>query len=335
MARIPNLSGPPDPRISVQDLRLALALAEAGSTAAAASQLHLTQSAISRALLALESKLERPLFERNARGLTPTDAGRRLVERAPQLLCALLELEGELCAPAAWTAQLRLVCECYTAYHWLPSTLASLREQRPSIEITLAIEHTHDPVGALASGAADVALLTTAEVDHPDLRTQPLLSDEIVFIVSRQHPLAERRALSRADLYAHTMLASTQTPVAEARWFMRRVFGAARGGKRVRMERLPLTEAILDVTRAGLGVAAMSAWIAAPHLASGELVAKRLQKGPLQRPWRIAYRREHEQAARMLAPILQGKSPRPPLALRELRTGSDAAASRSRASAAR
>ena len=307
MARIANL---PDPRLSVQDLRLALALAEAGSTAAAASQLHLTQSAISRALLALESKLERRLFERSARGLTPTTLGQRLVERAPQLLCALVELEAELCAQATPIQPLRLVCECYTAYHWLPSTLASVRAQNPRLELTLAIEHTHQPVAALLEGKADVALLTTADVKDKSLRQAPLLSDEIVFLVARNHPLAQRAALSREDLLAFPMLVSSQTPSAETRWFMRRVFGQARADKRMRFERLPLTEAILDMTRAGMGVSVMSAWIAGPHLQSGELVARRLRKGPLQRPWRIAYRPEHEQAVRLLVPILQAACPR-------------------------
>jgi LysR family transcriptional regulator for metE and metH len=324
--------GPPAPRLGVADLCLALALSEAGSTAAAAHRLHLTQSAVSRALLNLEARLSQPLFERTARGLTPTAAGERLVQRAPQLLAALLELEAELCTPAIVPRALRLVCECYTAYHWLPTTLSGLRAHSPQLELGLAVDHTRDPVGALRRGDVDVALLTTARVEHPQLRERPLFSDEIVFLVARAHPLAERKALTRADLLAHPLLASTQTPEAEARWFMRKVFGAAPGGKLPRFERLPLTEAILDVARAGMGVAVMSAWIAGPHLSSGELVARRLQRGPLLRPWRIAYRREHEAAVEQLVPILQAASPRPPLAIR---TGSDAAASRSRSSAAR
>lgn len=313
MTRIADpAAGLPDPRLTIQDLRVALALAAAGSTSAAASQLHITQSAISRALLALESKLEQTLFERSARGLRPTAKGQLLVQRAPQLLRALLELEAELCATTVEARPLRLVCECYTAYHWLPSTLASLRAQRPALELTLAIEHTHAPVNALRDGHADVALLTTAEVSDPELRQAPLFSDETVFIVARTHPLAQRAQITRADLLEYPLLASSQTPDAERRWFLRRVFGQAHAQRRLRFERLPLTEAVLDMTRAGMGIAVMSAWIAGPHLQSGELVARRLRKGPLQRPWRIAYRREHEQAVRLLVPILQAACPRTP-----------------------
>jgi LysR family transcriptional regulator, regulator for metE and metH len=64
------------------------------------------------------------------------------------------------------------------------------------------------------------------------------------------------------------------------------------------------------MTRAGMGVAVMSAWIVGPHLQGGELVTRRLKKGPLQRPWRIAYRREHEQSVKLLMPLLQAACPR-------------------------
>jgi LysR family transcriptional regulator, regulator for metE and metH len=301
----------PAPRLCVADLRLVLALAAAGSTSGAQRQLHLTQSAVSRALLQLEARLECPLFERGARGLTPTLAGERLVRAAPQLLAALVALEAELRTPVVPARPLRLVCQCYTAYHWLPSALARLRSEGPELSLELAVEHTHDPVGALRKGHADVALLTTAEVDDPTLQQSALFSDEIVFVVARTHPLAARAALVPADLLAHTLITSSQAPKAESRWFIQRVFRGSVQARRARVERLPLTEAILDFTRAGLGVAVMSAWIAGPHLAGGELVARRLRRGPLMRPWRIAYRRELGPAVQRLTPILQAANPRP------------------------
>ncbi|MET0388531.1 MAG: LysR family transcriptional regulator, partial [Polyangiales bacterium] len=69
----------PRPKLEVRDLQLALALAAAGSTARAATRLHLTQPAVSRALLALEDKLATPLFERRKPGLVATAAGERLL----------------------------------------------------------------------------------------------------------------------------------------------------------------------------------------------------------------------------------------------------------------
>lgn len=289
----------------IRDLRLALALAAAGSTTRASALLHLSQPAVSRALLAVEAKLDTRLFERTQGGLVPTGAGQRLLAGAREVLVGLGDLERDVRNPVA-PVRLRLVCECYTAYHWLPSVLATLQKSLPEFEVSLELSHTFTPVAGLAAGELDVALLTTAVVPR-SLQERPLFADEVVFVVSAAHPLAARKALTRADLREGPLLTSTNTPPAESAWFMKRVFGRTR--PRLKFQRLPLTEAILDVTRAGLGIAVLSEWIAGPHLGKGDLVAKRLATGPLRRPWRIAYRREASQAALRLAAILEAAVP--------------------------
>ena len=302
-----DIAQPPKPTLEVRDLQVALALATAGSTARAASLLHLTQPAVSRALLGLEDKLGVQLFERSPRGLKTTAAGERLLSGARDLLVRLLELERRTAAPAE-PVRLRVVCECYTAYHWLPSTLASLRAVAPELQVVLEVAHTATPVSALAAGDVDVALLTTAPIERGALRERPMFSDEVVFVLAPSHPLAAKKALTANDLRSCKLLVSTHTPDAEARWFTRAAFGRKR--PKLSYERLPLTEAIMDVARAGLGVAVVSEWIAAPHIRPGELVIRRLAKGPLRRPWRFAYRRELEPAALRLFEALEAAAPR-------------------------
>ncbi|RKG70421.1 LysR family transcriptional regulator [Corallococcus sp. CA054B] len=297
----------PSPRLDVRDLRVVLALAAAGTTARAAAALHLTQPAVSRALLAAEERLGTRLFDRTPRGLIPTPAGQELVAGATRLLVELGDLEHRVRAPVAPSIRLRLVCECYTAYHWLPSALVTLRKSLPGLHLSLAVEHTQDPVPALVAGELDVALLTTSTVPRAGLETRPLFSDEIIFVVAASHPLASRRALTREDLRENTLLTG-QTPAAESHWFMTQVFGRER--PRLRVERLPLTEAILDVARAGLGVAVLSEWISTPHLGKGDLVVKRLASGPLRRPWRMAWRKEVGDAALRLHAALEPTVPR-------------------------
>ncbi|NPD23025.1 LysR family transcriptional regulator [Corallococcus exiguus] len=298
---------PPSPRLDVRDLRVVLALAAAGTTARAAAALHLTQPAVSRALLAAEERLGTRLFDRTPRGLVPTPAGQELVAGATRILVELGDLEHRVRAPVAPSIRLRLVCECYTAYHWLPSALVTLRKSLPGLHLSLAVEHTQDPVPALVAGELDVALLTTSTVPRAGLETRPLFSDEIIFVVAASHPLASRRALTREDLREHTILTG-QTPAAESQWFMTQVFGRER--PRLRVERLPLTEAILDVARAGLGVAVLSEWISTPHLGKGDLVVKRLASGPLRRPWRMAWRKETGDSALRLLAALESTVPR-------------------------
>jgi len=294
----------PSPCLEVRDLRVALALAAAGTTARAAEVLHLTQPAVSRALLAVEDKLGERLFNRNARGLVPTPAGERLIAGASRLLVELGELEHRVRAPATPRTRLRLVCECYTVYHWLPSALVDLRRCLPELEVQLAIEHTRAPLAALAAGEIDVALVTSP-VPRGELEQRPLFSDEVMFIVSARHPLATRKTIRRDDLRAHPLL-TMAVPAEESHWFLRRVFGRTR--PRLRYQRIPLTEAILDVARAGDGIAVLSEWIARPHLGQGDLVALRLDTGPLWRPWRLVWRPEVREAALRLHAALPSES---------------------------
>jgi LysR family transcriptional regulator for metE and metH len=297
----------PRTRLEVKDLRVVLALATTGTTAQAASVLHLTQPAVSRALLSAEDRLGTRLFDRTPRGLVPTEAGRQLVSGAARLLVELGDLEHRVREPATRPIRLRLVCECYTAYHWLPTALQRLRESLPGLELSLAVEHTQAPVPALEAGDIDVALLTSAPVQRAKLEAREIFSDEVVFVMAPSHPLASKRALTRADLRECTLLTG-QTPPAEVHWFMSRVFG--REKPKLRVERLPLTEALLEMARAGMGVAVLSEWIAGPHLGAGNLLARRLATGPLRRPWRIAWRREVGDAALRLASALEATAPR-------------------------
>lgn len=306
--RIPAGPALERPRLEIKDLELVVALAETGSTVAASPRLHLTQSAISRALLSVEDRLGAPLFVRRARGLSLTPAGERLVTGARTLLAHLAELE-HAARGIPEPVSLRLVCECYTAYRWLPSTLAELERAGVDLKVTLSVEHTQAPVDALRAGAVDVALLTTGRAGRA-LCEAPLFSDQILFLLSRHHPLAERAALTREDLLAFPLITSTATPEPEARWFLGSLFGR---GRKPTFLKFPLTEAIVDAARAGLGVAVLSEWVASPYLSDRELVLKPLLRRKLERPWRIACRPEHVSACERLAQVLSHLVPHSPM----------------------
>jgi LysR family transcriptional regulator, regulator for metE and metH len=295
------------PRLEVRDLELIKALATARSTVAAAKSLHLTQSAVSRALTQTEERLAAKLFDRSARGLALTPVGERLLAGASSILQQLCELERSALEPEALPVRVRLVSECYTAYRWLPSAMLDLRQRLPDLHVEVATRSRHEPVKALLRDEVDIALLTTAEVPKErGLDESALFADEIVFVVSVRHPLARAQRLTRDDL-ARQPLITGETPVAEARWFHARVFGRRR--PQLQYVHFPLTEAIIDSARAGLGVAVLSEWMARGYLADGELRVLRLATGPLQRPWRIAYRREARATAERLRSALRLAAP--------------------------
>jgi len=292
----------------VRDLELVLALGAAGSTAGAAATLHITQSAVSRALSQAEQRLGVLLFERSSRGLVPTVAGECLLAGAPGVLRQLHELERVAAAPAAEPQKVALVCECYTAYRWLPSAIVDLRERWSDLKLEVRSEHSRAPVAALLGGKVDVALLTTGELPKGQgLREQPLFTDEVVFVMAPQHPLAALRRITPLQLQSEQLITGT-TPAAEARWFMRAVFGRRR--PKLSFLYLPLTEAVIDAARAGMGIAVLSEFVAHGYFERGDLVVRRLAKGPLNRPWRIAYRDELSPVAERLKAALLNFAPR-------------------------
>lgn len=284
-----------------------MALAKAGTTVRAASTLHLTQPAVSRALLTLEEKLGTTLFERRPRGLVPTEAGTRVIDGAGSILAALVALEASARGPTR-REPIRIVCECYTAYKWLPSALQALERAGTELDVQIAFEHTRAPIDGLLAGDVDVALLTTAKTPK-NLVERSLWTDEICFFVAPTHPLASKPFLTLDDLESYPLVVSSQTPQPERDWFFKRVWGR-RKPRTIERLQLPLTEAIVDATRAGMGIAILSEWIALPYLGAGDLVTKRLRSGPIERPWRIAFAKDASAAAHRLAMTLAAAAPR-------------------------
>jgi LysR family transcriptional regulator, regulator for metE and metH len=305
-----DITFPAPSRLEARDLRLVVALAAARTTAAAGKRLHLTQPAVSRALVGLEQRLDVTLFDRTPRGLEPTQAARTLLASAPRLLQDLTVLEEKLRGNAIPQQHLRLVCECYTAYHWMPSVLKTLKASLPGLTLSIALECTGDPIGALQAGELDVALITEAPTPRSRrIGVKPLFFDEVVLIMSASHRLTGRASLTRDDLRDETLFAA-HVPTRDSQWFPKTTFVGKRAERALHFQQIPLTEAIVDFARAGLGIGVLSEWLAEPHLQRREVVARRLASGPILRPWRLVWRKEVEEAALQLLAALEKARPR-------------------------
>ena len=155
-----------------------------------------------------------------------------------------------------------------------------------------------------------MALITEAPTPRSrHIGVRPLFFDEVVLIMSTSHPLAARATLTRADLQDETLFAA-HVPTREAQWFPKTMLVGKRGERALRFQEVPLTEAIVDFARAGLGVGVLSEWVAEPHLQRREVVARRLASGPILRPWRLLWRKEVEEAALRVFAALEKARPR-------------------------
>ncbi len=258
--------------VELRHLRLLAAVADAGGLTAAAERLHLTQSAVSHQLKALEDGLGLPLVERAARPVGLTPAGRRLLALAhatlPQVEAALRDL-AKLKDGAS--GELRVAVECHTCYDWLMPAMDAYREVWPAVELDLLGGFQADPLALLAERRADLVIVSDS-APRAGLVLLPLFGYEMLALLPPGHALEKKKTLRPADFAGQTLITY---PVPEARLdFVRRVLAPA--GVRLPRREAELTVAILQLVASRRGVAALPAWAVAPYLERGYVVARRI-----------------------------------------------------------
>lgn len=189
-------------RFDLVSIRLAVVCAQSGSLTAAAREAHLALAAASRRLRELEGAVETPLFERHAKGLRPTAAGRVFVKHGLTLLQTMEQLGTELVDLRQGIARhIRLVSSSAAISQFLPPLLARYGELHPQVHVDLEEQVSEAVVSALREGRADMAVF----VEGPDtvgLDARLFRNDELVLVLPAQHrftgpksPLAFAEAL--------------------------------------------------------------------------------------------------------------------------------------------
>lgn len=226
----------------------------------AATLLHLTQPALSHQLADLERQLGAALFRRTPRGMSLTPAGERLLNSADAVLAELESVERDLQAGRNERAFLRISTECYTCYHWLPGVIRRFQTRFPQVDVRVAVEATREPLAALTEGKIDVAIVTEA----PKARAfdcRPLFEDELVAIVGPRHRLAGKAWLGANDFASETLI--TYSIPLEQMTVYQQVMKPA-GVVPARTCPIELTEAVIEMVKAGLGIAVLARWAVAP-----------------------------------------------------------------------
>ena len=277
--------------LEVRHLRLIAGIAEAGSVTKAATGLHLTQSALSHQLRDIESRVNTPFFLRVGKRMVLTAAGRRVLDSAARILDELRRVEEDIRQLAQQRdGVIRVATQCNTGYHWLPPLLARFNRKHPRVTVSILADATDRPVQALLDGQLDLAILTN-DVSDSRLRLRRLFADEMVVLVSRQHPWASRSWVSPRQLAAeHLLLYSSSR---EESFVLRRVLGPA-GLTPARISFIMLTEAMIELARAGTGVGIIPRWSAHRAIASGAIVPLSITRRGMRRQWSAATLAAHE-----------------------------------------
>jgi len=205
-----------------------------------------------------------------------------VLETAQRVLPELERAETDLRRLAGHTdGSIRVCTECNTGYHWLAPLLAAFRRKHPCVDVHVAAEATDDPARALLDGRVDLAILIDPGKDRR-LRLRPLFADEMVAIVAKHDPLAGRRFVDAADLARQHLLLYTSVP--EESFALRRLLKPA-GLTPARVSFIMLTEAMIELARAGTGVGILPRWSAERAIASGGVVALSLTRRGMRRQW--------------------------------------------------
>ncbi|MEW5424436.1 LysR substrate-binding domain-containing protein [Amorphus sp. 3PC139-8] len=259
--------------MTLDQLKIFVAVAERGHVTRAAESLSMTQSAVSAAIGALEKRYGTALFDRLGRRIELTEAGRRflpearaVLERAATARSVLEDLSG------LTVGALSIAASQTIATYWLPRRLADFHARYPGVRLDVTIANTSQVETAVAEGAADLGLVE-GPTRHRALIRQPVGVDRLVLVVASDHPAPPERDGGRLDLERISWV------IREAGSGTRDSFEAFVKAEGADMERLrvflvlPSNEAVREAVEAGAGATVISEHVVARELAAGRLKA--------------------------------------------------------------
>jgi DNA-binding transcriptional LysR family regulator len=258
--------------MTLDQLKVFVAVAERQHLTHAARDLNLAQSAASHAISTLEDEFKVKLFDRVGRRIELTAAGQLLLEEARGILAraatARLKM-SELGDVRRGT--LHVHASQTIASYWLPRYLVTYRQRYPLVDVQMAIGNTDDVVRGLNDAAAELGFIEGTTED-PAIIAHQVARDQLVLVVSTEHPWAIRRDIAPADF-----------PKSE--WVIREIGSGTRAQFETALENhglhlhdltvaleLPSNEAVRAAVESGLAATIISASVAAPSIEAGLLV---------------------------------------------------------------
>ncbi|WP_315781119.1 MULTISPECIES: LysR family transcriptional regulator [unclassified Bradyrhizobium] len=284
--------------MTLEQLRIFVAVATREHVTQAARELNLTQSATSAAVAALEARYQTKLFDRVGRRIVLTAAGKAFLVEAKAVLARAAAAETVLDDLAGLKrGQLALAASQTIAGYWLPAFIHRFNAAHPAITLQLSIGNTEQVAERVREGSADLGFVE-GDVDDPILAAQPVAEDEMVLVGPIDHPLCRGTPVAVQDLKA-------------ARWVLREQGSGTRAVLEAAVGRigiapaeldvvfdLPSNEAVRGAVEAGAGVTVLSRLVVMRAVKAGLLAVANLEL-PKRHFYSLRHREHHQtQAAR-------------------------------------
>ena len=274
--------------ITLAPLRALQAVARHGSFSRAATELGLTQPAVSMQISQLESRVGMPLLERVGKRAIPPEAGELLLAHAAR---AFLELEAGLervrRLRGIVAGRLRLGTSASISIYLLPPLLRRFRTRYPETELVIVTGNASEIVASVAANDLDLGIVSLP-VRARELVVAPFYRDELVAIAPPARTWPARRPVGARELAAEPLIlferGATLRRVIDA-WFQRG------GAPPARVMEMGNTEAIKKLVQAGLGRSVTSWFSVKSEVRARALAARRLSP-PLHRQIGLVHRRD-------------------------------------------
>lgn len=238
-------------RYDFTDLNLFRHIVEAGSITHGAARANLALAAASTRIRKMELAFGTELLVRGRGGVTPTQAGRTLLQHARGILAQTERMQEDLSPYARGLAgQVRVLSNTNALTEFLPETLSSFLMSHPDISVDLEERLSDEIVGLIAEGTGDIGIVA-GTVDYGGLHTFPFRSDRFVLVVSNQHPLAASKSVAFVDVVDYDMIGLDRASAIQ-RFLADR---AARIGRAIKLRvQLRSFDAICRLVEANVGV---------------------------------------------------------------------------------
>jgi len=238
-------------RFDLADLRLFVAIVEAGSITKGAAQAHLALASASERLRNIEDEAGTPLLQRRARGVATTEAGEALMRHARAMLEQHQLLRRELHEFAAGArGTLHLYANTGALSEYLPEKLAPWLAKRPHLHLELKERTSPEIVQLVAAGHAEAGIASDAVEPH-ELQCIRLVKSDLVLIVPSAHRLARHERLRFADALVEPFVGlsghSALQDLVEAE-------ALSAGGRLSTRIRLKTFEGLCEMVACGVGV---------------------------------------------------------------------------------
>ena len=269
-----------------RQLRAFSVLAKTGSFTQTARELHLTQSAVSHSMRALETEIGCRLLDRLGKKVVLTQAGEQLLQHTGKILSEMEIARAALTQLGKWgRGRLRLGGSTTACQHLIPPVLREFKESFPDHAISLDPGDTPEMIDALLHHRIDLALSLEAEKES-QLEFHPLFTDELHFIVGALHPWAKAGHVVRDDIPRQNYILYSKRSVT-----FRLVEDYFRREQMVlnTVAEVASMEATKELVKLGLGVSILAPWIAKKEIEEGSLMALPLGRKKLQRRWGILH----------------------------------------------